>query len=665
MAEREDGLLGKFRHAAVVLWVNGRYSCRNSMRLSADERTDEVGRDARRCRTTEAGTTKGQPMSIRGSLATLCLLILLTTSARLVAGTAQALGYPPKYPSTFHHFDYVNPEAPKGGSITLPAFGSFDTLNPFTLKSIPAAALDMLMFEPLMESSLDEPFSQYGLLAEDVQLAADRLSVTYRLSDKARFHDGTAVSAEDVKFSFDMLRSKEAHPRFRFYWSDIKGATVLDRRTIRFDFVRVNPELHMIVAGIPIFSRRWIGDRAFDKVVLDEPLTSGPYRIARYELGKFITFERNPDYWARDLPVRRGMYNFDRITFKYYRDTNVALEAFKAGEFDFMAVYNSKEWARDYTGPKFDEGLIVKQLFRHSNNAGMQGFVFNLRRKMFQDIRVRRAIALALDFEWSNRKLFYDQYERCDSYFSNSELAARGVPQGEELALLEPFRKQLPARLFSEEWRPPSTQAPATLRANLRGAKRLLQEAGWNYRNGALRDASGTPFRFEVMLNQKGFERIVAPFARNLAKLGIEVSYRTVDAALYQRRSDTFDFDMMVQSYPQSQSPGNELIDKFHSSTATQEGSSNVMGLADPVVDALIDRIIYAQNRQQLIIAAQALDRVLLWGEYLVPNWYINTHRAAYWDKFSYPAATPLYYQVSGWTLSTWWQAERRAPGGE
>jgi microcin C transport system substrate-binding protein len=593
--------------------------------------------------------------------------MLVGASQRLSADSAQALGYMPKYPATFHHFDYINADAPKGGSITLPAFGSYDTLNPYTLKGIVAAGVGELLFETLMEQSLDEPFSQYGLLAGDVKLAADRLSVIYRIRDDARFHDGTPVTAEDVKFSFDTLKSKAAHPRYRFYWSDITAATVVDPMTIRFNFSRVNPELHMIAGTIPIFPRSWVGKEPFDKVALKTPMASGPYRIARYELGKYITFERNPDYWARALPVRRGMYNFDRITFKYYRDTSVALEAFKAGEFDFMAVYNSKEWARDYTGPKFDQGILLKKLFRHSNNAGMQGFVFNLRRKMFQDIRVRRAISLALDFEWSNRKLFYNQYERCDSYFSNSELAAHGIPEGAELALLEPFRKQLPQQLFTETWQPPSTNPPGSLRDNLRQAKKLLEEAGWRYQDGALRNAAGEPLRFEVMLTQqqKGFERIVAPFARNLAKLGIEVTYRNVDSALYQRRSDTFDFDMMVQSFPQSMSPGNELIDKFHSSTATQEGSNNVLGLKDPVVDALIDKVIYAKDRQQLVIASRALDRVLLWGEYLVPNWYIDTHRAAYKNRFGYPETTPLYYDVNGWMLATWWVDERGIKGGE
>lgn len=606
-------------------------------------------------------------MSLREFLSICCVLLLLGVMQQSAAEPAQALGYTPKYPVTFQHFDYVNPDAPKGGAITLAATGSFDTLNPYTLKGIPATGIEGLMFESLMEQSQDEPYSQYGLLAGDVKLAADRLSVTYRLRDNARFQDGTPVTADDVKFSFDTLKSKLAHPRYRFYWADITEAVVVDEKTIRFNFARVNPELHMIAGSIPVFSRGWIGSQPFDKVALKAPLTSGPYRIAQYELGKYITFERNPDYWARSLAVRRGMYNFDRITFKYYRDSSVALEAFKAGEFDFMAVYNSKEWARDYTGPKFDQGLIIKKLFRHSNNAGMQGFVFNLRRKMFQDIRVRRAISLALDFEWSNRKLFYNQYERCDSYFSNSELAARGLPEGAELALLEPFRKQLPPELFTEAWRPPSTNPPGNLRDNLRHAKKLLEEAGWRYQDGALRNASGEPLRFEVMLTQqqKGFERIVAPFARNLAKLGIEVTYRSVDSALYQRRSDTFDFDMMVQSFPESMSPGNELIDKFHSKSASQEGSNNVMGLKDPVVDALIDQVIYAKDRQHLVTATRALDRVLLWGEYLVPNWYIATHRTAFKNRFGYPETTPLYYDASSWMLSTWWIDERGIRRGE
>jgi microcin C transport system substrate-binding protein len=573
------------------------------------------------------------------------------------AAPAQALGYEPAYAPGFAHFNYVNPTAPKGGSVNLSAVGSFDSLNPYTLKGQAAAGLDALMFETLMASSMDEPFSQYGLLAEDVQLAPDGLSVTYRLNRQARFSDGSPVTADDVKFSFDTLREK-GHPRYRFYWADITGAVVVDARTVRFEFVRVNPELHMIVGQVPVFSRAWVGGGEFDKTALTPPLTSGPYRIERYELGKYITYVRNPDYWARDLGVRRGMYNFERITFKFYRDFTVALEGFKAGEFDFIVEYNSKVWTRDYGGAKFRDGRIVKTELAHHNNAGMQGFVFNLRRPLFQDIRVRRALSLALDFEWSNRNLFYNQYQRCDSYFSNSELAARGVPQGEELTLLEPFRTQLPPQLFTRPWLPPSTDAPHSLRENLYQARTLLQQAGWNYRDGALRNDRDEPFRFEIMLVQKGFERIVAPLARNLEKLGITVDYRTVDPALYQRRTDTFDFDMIVEGFGQSQSPGNELMDMFHSSSAGQEGTRNVIGIKDPVVDALIEKVIYAQDRQTLVTAVHALDRVLLWGDYLIPHWYIGTHRVAYWNRFGRPATLPQYYSAADWMLATWWVGE-------
>lgn len=588
----------------------------------------------------------------------LAIYLLLHIAANSYAANSQALGYTPKYPQGFNHFDYVNPSAPKGGSLTLSAFGSFDSLNPFLLKGMAAAGLGELLFESLMESSLDEPFSQYGLLAEQVELAKDGLSVIYRLNPAARFHDGSPVTAEDVKFSFETLKGKGVQPQYRFSWTDIKQATVIDRLSIRFDFAKINPELHMIVGQIPVFSRHWVGEQAFDQVVMDTPLTSGPYRIEKYELGNYISFVRNPDYWGKQLGVRRGMYNFDRITYKYYRDFTVILEAFKAGEIEFINEYNSKKWARDYVGPAFDQGKIIKTQIKHSMNAGMQGFVFNTRRTLFQDKRVRRAISLAMDFEWSNHKLFYDQYDRCDSYFSNSELASRGLPVGAELALLKQFKSQLTDEIFTTEWRPASTLPPDSLRANLRQAKQLLQEAGWTFRDGALRNEKGEPFRFEIMLAQKGFERILAPYARNLDKLGIHIDYRTVDVALYQQRADSFDFDMMVQSFSQSQSPGNELMFMFHSSSVDQKGSRNSIGIQDPVVDALIEKIIYASNRAELVTAARALDRVLLHGEYLVPNWYIGTHRIAYWDRFAFPEKLPLYYQAIPWLLKTAWTSD-------
>ncbi|MCW8841274.1 MAG: extracellular solute-binding protein [Gammaproteobacteria bacterium] len=584
----------------------------------------------------------------------MAVLLLTLGTGQATAAAAQAMGYEPKYPDGFAHFDYVNPEAPRSGKLDLGVFGSFDSLNPYTLKGQAAAGLGQLMFETLMVSSLDEPFSQYGLLADEVELAEDKLSVTYHLNPEARFNDGSPVLAEDVVFSFETLRD-EGHPQYRIYWSDITGASAVDARTVRFDFARVNPELHLIAGQIPVFSRNWVGDNAFGRMALEQPVTSGPYLIEKYELGKYITYRRNPDYWGKELNVRRGMFNFERITYKFYRDFTVMLEGFKAGEFDFIHEYNSKKWARDYIGPKFRSGEIIKQELPHSNNAGMQGFIFNLRRPLFQDIRVRQALTLALDFEWSNRNLFYNQYERNDSYFSNSELAARGKPDEAERKLLEPFRDRLPPELFEGPWQPPSTALPGSLRENLRQARALLQEAGWGYRDGALRNDRGEPLQISIILRQKGFERIVAPFARNLAKLGVIVEYRTVDSALYQRRMDTFDFDMVVAGFGQSQSPGNELMSMFHSSSADKEGSFNLMGISDPVVDALVEEVIYAEDREALVTAVHALDRVLLYGNYLIPHWYIGNHRVAWWDRFGRPQTLPLYYDPVNWMLATWW----------
>lgn len=590
-----------------------------------------------------------------------CALALTAAAALSIASVSawgaasQAMGYEPKYPPGFSHFDYVNPDAPKGGALVLSSPGSFDTLNPFVLKDLPAGALDLLMFESLMAPSLDEPFSQYGLLADDVRLAGDGLSVTYHINSAARFSDGSPVTAADVKFSFDTLKSDKAHPRYRIFWADIKKAVVVDEGTVRFEFARVNPELHMIVGQIPIFSRNWVGKTPFNDVVLKPPVASGPYLIEGYELGKYITYKRNPDYWGKDLNVRRGAFNFERVTLKYYRDSTVALEGFKAGEFDFISVFNSKQWARDYVGSKFDDGLIRKTEFTHRNNAGMQGFVFNMRRPLFQDKRVRRAIGLAMDFHWANENLFYGQYQRCDSYFSNSELASSGLPEGDELVLLTGLRDQLPETVFTHEWEPSRTGTPGALRANLREAQRLLREAGWAFHDGLLRNKDGRPLSFEITLSQKGFERIVAPFARNLAKLGIGISYRTVDPALYQRKTDNFDFDMVVQVLPESQSPGNELMNMFHSSSAAQIGSMNLMGIRNSVVDKLVETVIYAPDREHLVTAVHALDRVLLNGEYVVPNWYIPYHRVAYWDRFEFPNKLPLYYDATGWAIMTWW----------
>ena len=584
------------------------------------------------------------------------ILLLIQSSLQIVsAASSMAMGYSPKYQKDFSHFNYVNPDAKKGGKLVLYGFGTFDSLNPYILKGISVRGLGQLVFETLTEKSLDEPFSVYGLLADDIQLAEDKLSVVYRINKKARFSDGSIVTANDVKYSVDLLLSEKSHPQYRFYFADIKAVKVLGKYRIRFDFKKVNPELHLIIGDLPIFSKKWVGKASFDKLTEAKPISSGPYIVDSFDLGKNVTYKRNPNYWAKDLPVRRGMFNYDEVVIKYYKDQTVALEAFKSGEFDFFAENHSKRWARDHNGPKYDSGEVVKKILTQKNNAGMQGFILNTRRELFKDKNVRRAITLAMDFEWSNKHLFYNQYTRCESFFSNSELAATGLPDGDELALLNKYRKQLPAELFTKEWRAPSTKKPSSLRNNLRQASRLLKQAGWKVKNGQLINQEGKVFSFEVLLIQKGFERIIAPFARNLKRLGIEVNYRTVDASLYQRRIDKYDFDMVVSSFPASQSPGNELFSMFHSTAADKKGSRNLAGIKDPVVDALIEKIVSSDTRKDLVIATKALDRVLLFGEYMVPNWYINVHRVAYWTKFGIPKNTPLYYDPDNWMIKSWW----------
>jgi microcin C transport system substrate-binding protein len=424
---------------------------------------------------------------------------------------------------------------------------------------------------------------------------------------------------------------------------------------VRFRFAKVNRELHLLAADIPVFSREWLNGKTLDEVTQTPPLGSGPYVLDNHQMGKTVRYKRNPHYWGNDLNVMRGMYNFDFIGYKYYQDHTISLEALKAGEFDFMDIYSSKQWARDMTGPKFDQGELVKVLLSHQNNAGMQGFVFNLRRPLFQDIAVRRAINLAFDFGWTHKNLFFNQYTRCNSYFSNSEMAATGLPQGDELALLTQFKALLPPAVFNQAWTPVSTEPPHSLRQNLRQAQQLLDKAGWKLQGGTL-EKKGVPLAFEVILAQREFERILAPFAKNLKKLGIDIRYRTVDTALYKQRLDDFDFDMTVASFAQSLSPGNEQYNMWHSRAATQKGSQNFIGLQNPVVDALVDKLVTTKDRQELLTVSRALDRVLLHGDYLVPNWYIGQHRVAYRDKFAQPATVPLYYPTGeSWMVLTWW----------
>lgn len=593
------------------------------------------------------------------------LLVVLSLSAvlsgvasPLLAAHGVSLDGDLKYPPEFQQFDYTSSRAVKGGQLVLHDLGSFDKMNPFTLKGTPPFGLETFVFEPLAEASLDEPFAQYGLIARDIEVADDKLSVVFTLNEAARFSDNSPITPEDVKFSLDTLKSDQAHPAYSFYYQDIVKAEILDERRIRFVFARPNRELHMIAAQIPVMSAKFYRQHGFEQKNGESaflpPVGSGPYVVATVKQGKSITYKRNPNYWAVNHPVRKGRFNFDTITINYYKDQIVSVEAFKAGEFDFMAVNIAKQWARDMEGGRFRDGTLVKKVFPHKNNAGMQGFLMNTRRPLFKDRRVREAMGLALDFEWTNKALFFEQYSRTSSFFSNSPLAATGLPVGLELEYLEPFRKQLPAEVFEQPLTPPVTMEKDGNRANLRKAVALLAEAGWTIQGGILKDQAGTPFVFEILLVSPSFERVMAPYVNNLKKLGIQADYRTIDPALYVEREQKFDFDMIVHVYGQSVSPGNEQRNFWHSSVADSPGSKNLAGIKDPAVDAMVDKIIYARTQEELAAACKALDRILWYGHYLVPNWFMDGHRLAYRDIFNQPETLPLYYNYVQ-LLMNWW----------
>ena len=555
-----------------------------------------------------------------------------------------------KYRPDFEHFDYVNPNAPKGGTVTFSVIGTFDSFNPFIIRGQGAAGVASL-FESLTTQSLDEPFSEYGLLAETVEMPEDRSWVAFTLRSEARWHDGKPVTVEDVIWSLETLREKGA-PFYRYYYKNVKSVEAAGQRRVKFTFDEsTNRELPLIIGQLPILPKHYYEGREFDRTTLEPPLGSGPYRVKSFEPGRTVVYERVRDYWGADLPVNRGTYNFDEIRYEYYRDANVALEAFKAGAYDFRQENTAKFWATAYTGPVFDAGWIVKEEIPHQLGTGMQGFAFNLRRPLFQDPRVRRALAYAFDFEWTNRTIMYGQYERTQSYFSNTELAAEGLPGEAELELLEPFRDQLPPEVFTEVYQAPSSDGEGGIRQNLRTALRLLREAGWSVEDGRLVNAEGQPFRFEILLNGPSFERHTLPFVKSLERLGIQATVRAVDPAQYQNRMDSFDFDITVESFGQSLSPGNEQRDYWGSEAADIPGSRNTIGIKDPVVDHLVEKIIEAPTREDLVAATRALDRVLLWGHYVIPHWHIRTFRVAYWDKFDRPQNNPPY----GLPVLSWW----------
>jgi len=564
-----------------------------------------------------------------------------------------------KYPAGFPHFEWVNPNARKGGDLELVPplrITNFDKYNPYTLKGTAPPGTGLL-FESLLTGTMDEPTTAYGLLAEDVEVAADGLSATFRLNPAARFHDGTSVTAADVKHSFDMLMSKQAAPQYRVVFSEVKQAVVAGPRSVRFDFKSVNAELPLMVGGLPVFSRAWGAGKPFDQVVMDMPITSGPYKIGRLNFGRDITYQRDPNYWARDLNVRRGRYNFDRVTYKIYKDNTAQTEAFKAGEFDYLRTFSAREWARTYVGKKFDSGELIKAELPFKNAGDFQGFLINTRREKFKDPRVREALTLAFDFEWMNRQMMYNSYTRVRGFFNNSDFEAKGLPGPDELKVLLPLKKHLPEQVFAKEVPlPPSTNPPGSLRDNLRKARDLLAAAGWTYRDGALRNAKGEAFTLEY-LDSGGGERLIAPYFQALAKLGIAGEYRRADFALIRKRLDVFDFDLFTVRVPGSEAPGAELLDRYGSQSADTEGSSNLMGIKDPAIDALLNQAIASHTRPELIARLRALDRVLRHGHFVVPQFYSTSYRIAYRSgKFEQPKVMPQYYQAEDWVISTWWR---------
>jgi microcin C transport system substrate-binding protein len=566
-----------------------------------------------------------------------------------------------KYPKGFAHFEWVNPDAPKGGDLQLvppTRLTNFDKFNPFTLKGSAAPGLGALVFETLLTGTMDEPTTAYGLLAEDVEVPKDFTSATFRLHPAARFQNGKPVMAEDVKYTFDRLMSKEAAPQYRVVYGEVKRAVVTGPRTIRFDFARASAELPLLVGNLPVFSRDWGAGKKFDQVVMDPPIATGPYKIGSMNFGRDITYERDPNYWAKDLGVRRGMYNFGRITYKIYKDTTAQTEAFKAGEFDYLRTFSAREWARVYVGKKFDSGELIKAELGAKNAGDFQGFLINTRRDKFKDPRVREALGLAFDYEWLNRRLMYNAYVRSRSWFNGSDFEAKDLPGADELKLLEPLRKNVDPKVFTQPVPlPPTTNPPSSLRENLRKARDLLAAAGWTYRDGALRNAKGEPFVIEYLDGGSGGERVVTPWFQALAKLGIEGVYRRADFALIQKRLDVFDFDLFTVRWPGNESPGAELVDRFGSGSADTEGSSNLIGIKDPVVDALLDKVVSAHKRPELIAALRSLDRVLRHGHFAVPQWFSSTYRIAYRaGKFEQPKTMPLYYQPEDWVVSTWWR---------
>jgi len=594
------------------------------------------------------------------------VLILLATPSWLTLTAAQessttishgfAVHGDLKYGPDFTHFDYVNPAAPKGGDVVLSANGSFDSLNGYILKGDPAAGLG-LIYDTLLVGSSDEPFSSYGSLAQSVKYPEDRSWVIYTLRPEARWHDGIPLTADDVVWTYETLTT-QGHPQLRSYWGAVESVEKLDSHRIRFNFgPETNREMPSIVGQMPILPKHWWEGRDFTETTLDVPLGSGPYRIANFDAGRSITYERVADYWGQNVPVNVGQNNFTTMRYDYYRDRVVEREALKGGAIDFFQENVARIWATGYDTPAVRDGLLVKEEIANEVPQGMQGFAVNTRKPALADRRVRQALTLAMDFEWMNETYFFNAYRRSRSFFTNTDMEAKDLPGSDELALLEPWRDQLPPEVFTEAYQPPSTDGSGDNRVNLRRASSLLDEAGWPIVDGKrVNTETGESLTIEFLLISPAFETITLAYVQALEPLGVDATVRTVDSSQYVSRLDAFDFDIVIDRSVITFSPGNEQLDSWGTESADIFGGGNLVGVRDPVVDYLIDRIIDAPDYDSLITASRALDRVLQWGFYYVPHWHLSSFRVAYWNKFDQPAIAPRYALGFG----TWWVDEAK-----
>jgi len=569
-----------------------------------------------------------------------------------------------KYPADFHHFDYVNVNAPKGGLLsTIPSnrafnqsFQTFNTLNAFILKGDGAQGMG-LTFAALMARAGDEPDAMYGLAAKSVAISPDGLVYRFAIRPEARFHDGTKLTARDAAFSLTTLKSK-GHPVIMQQTRDMLKAEALDDATLIVTFAeRRGRDVPLFVGGLPIFSQAYYTAHPFDETTLDVPLGSGPYKVGKFEVNRFIEFERVKDWWGADLPVNRGSYNFDLIRYEFYRDRDVAFEGFTGRNYLFREEFTSRIWNTRYDFPAAVDGRVKREILPDETPSGAQGWFINTRRDRFKDPRVREALNYAFDFEWTNKSIMYGSYARTHSVFQNSDMMALGPPSPEELALLEPFRDKVPAEVFGTPFVPPVSDGSGQDRALLRKGGQLLQEAGCPVKNGKRITPKGEVFRIEFLLDEPSFQPHHMPFIKNLGTLGIEATIRLVDPVQARARRDDFDFDLIIERFGFSTVPGDSLRPYFTSQAAATKGSYNLAGIADPLIDAMVETLIAADSRPKLVFAARALDRLVRAGRYWVPQWYANTHRLAYWDVFGHPATLPKYSGVS--VTELWWAAAK------